>query len=188
MLSLLVQALGDRGHQTTIYQHAITEMERILGGDGRPVATSNLELGDSLDDFSAEAKLRAGRPSGLVFAKNRVGMLAKNRIGKNSMETGKKRLGFDGRAYRKEVVANTDYRKFDETLRMVIDVTSDQQDALVAFLEAERTAERLVFGVHVAKSALMTCVVRERRGNHIHFVDGADGGYALAAKKLKTWL
>jgi hypothetical protein len=31
----------------------------------------------------------------------------------------------------------------------------------------------------------MTCLVFDRDGRQVHFVDGADGGYALAAKKMK---
>jgi hypothetical protein len=31
----------------------------------------------------------------------------------------------------------------------------------------------------------MTCLVFERDGRQVHFVDGADGGYTLAAKKMK---
>jgi hypothetical protein len=31
----------------------------------------------------------------------------------------------------------------------------------------------------------MTCLVFERGGRQVHFVDGADGGYALAAKDMK---
>jgi hypothetical protein len=31
----------------------------------------------------------------------------------------------------------------------------------------------------------MTCLVFERGGQQVHFVDGADGGYALAAKDMK---
>ena len=183
MLSVLVQALGSaREGLTEIYRQVIKNFERILEGDGRPVATSNLQLGDSMDDFASELKLRG--KGGVAGA----AMLAKNRIGQNSMDTGKKRLGFDGREYRQEVAANTDFRKFDETLRMVIDVSSAQKDALLAFLEMERGSGRLIYGVHSAKSALMTCVVRERKGNHVHFVDGASGGYALAAKQLKAML
>jgi hypothetical protein len=31
----------------------------------------------------------------------------------------------------------------------------------------------------------MTCLVFSRE-NHVHFIDGGDGGYALAAKELKS--
>jgi len=30
--------------------------------------------------------------------------------------------------------------------------------------------------------------VKSYKGNHIHFVDGSDGGYAMAAKGLKKQL
>ena len=41
---------------------------------------------------------------------------------------------------------------------------------------------------HTSETALMTCVIDGYDGNHVHFVDGADGGYALAAKQLKAQL
>ena len=35
----------------------------------------------------------------------------------------------------------------------------------------------------------MTCVVPSYKdGTHIHFIDGGDGGYAMAAKQLKAQL
>jgi hypothetical protein len=35
----------------------------------------------------------------------------------------------------------------------------------------------------------MTCYVHDvNDGNHIHFVDGGDGGYAMAARELKAQL
>lgn len=36
------------------------------------------------------------------------------------------------------------------------------------------------------QDSLMTCYVDDiNDGGHIHFIDGADGGYAMAAKQLK---
>ncbi|MDP7147450.1 MAG: DUF3095 family protein [Nitrospinaceae bacterium] len=37
----------------------------------------------------------------------------------------------------------------------------------------------------LSDSTLMTCMVFDRKERHLHFVDGASGGYALAAKQLK---
>jgi hypothetical protein len=45
-----------------------------------------------------------------------------------------------------------------------------------------------VYGLHISDRALMTCLVFERNGRQVHFVDGADGGYALAAKEMKQKL
>ena len=53
--------------------------------------------------------------------------------------------------YRKEMVSQTDFRKYDGMLRMVL----EQADVL----EQERAAGRLVYGFHRSSSALMTCLV-----------------------------
>jgi hypothetical protein len=45
-----------------------------------------------------------------------------------------------------------------------------------------------VYGLHTSKTALMTCLVFDRFGKQVHFVDGSNGGYTLAAKQLKTQL
>jgi len=50
-------------------------------------------------------------------------------------------------------------------------------------------AERgeIVYGLHRADSALMTCLVFSlEKAEHIHFVDGSDGGFTSAAKNLKA--
>jgi hypothetical protein len=34
----------------------------------------------------------------------------------------------------------------------------------------------------------MTCFLKDLRTRHVHFIDGSDGGYALAARELKEQL
>ena len=46
----------------------------------------------------------------------------------------------------------------------------------------------LFYGVHVSDRALTTCLMHEGTVREVHFVDAADGGYALAAKQLKRQL
>ncbi len=92
-------------------------------------------------------------------------------------------------AYREEVRTNTDFRKYDGLLRLVLDVSPAQADAIEAYLSAEHAGGRLVYGTHRADSALMTCLVSSlRQSQHIHFIDGADGGFALAARQFKQQL
>jgi Protein of unknown function (DUF3095) len=91
-------------------------------------------------------------------------------------------------AYRDELVENSDFRKFDGMLRMVMDGSEVQATALQAFLDVEHQAGRLAYGMHKSREALITCIVQSVNGNHMHFVDGSDGGYALAAKGLKQQL
>jgi len=99
---------------------------------------------------------------------------------------GKKVGDYDGATYIDELRANTDYRKYDDMLRMVLDVTETQANAIDAYLSQRFDAGDVVFGTHRAKSALMTCVVFSlKQGEHVHFVDGAEGGFAMAAVDLK---
>ena len=54
-------------------------------------------------------------------------------------------------------------------------------------LERARAAGIANFGLHRQSAALMTCVVpTAARSDHIHFIDGAAGGYALAARAMKA--
>jgi hypothetical protein len=71
---------------------------------------------------------------------------------------------------------------------MVMACTPDQRAALERYLADQHGAGRLAYGLHVTDRALVTCVVFERMGRQVHFVDGADGGYAEAARGLKRRL
>jgi len=90
--------------------------------------------------------------------------------------------------YIEKLVATSDFRKYDDTLRMVIAGTAAQRAKLTTYLEEEYRSGRLAYGVHVTDRALVTWVVFERMGRQVHFVDGADGGYAMAARALKQRL
>jgi len=68
---------------------------------------------------------------------------------------------------------------------MIVAGTTQNRHQLISWLEAQQDAGHLRFGHHVASHALITCVVFERMGHQIHFVDGARGGYALAARAMK---
>jgi hypothetical protein len=73
----------------------------------------------------------------------------------------------------------------DGSLRLVLSGTSAQRAALERYLAELRDAGRVAYGLHVARSALMTCLIEERQGAHFHFVDASGGGYAAAALALK---
>ena len=90
--------------------------------------------------------------------------------------------------YKETLVANTDFRKFDELLRMIISGTVVQRQRLREVLEQYRQQRKIVFGIHPAPNALITCIISDYGANHVHFMDGANGGYALAADELKQQL
>ncbi|MFK7938761.1 MAG: DUF3095 domain-containing protein [Roseovarius sp.] len=93
---------------------------------------------------------------------------------------------YNGATYRGELKANTDYRKYDGALRMVLDVSPQQASQIEDFLEHEYQAGRVMYGTWKADQAMMTCLLFSlSESKHVHFIDGADGGYAMAASDLK---
>ena len=191
MMSLLVQALpgGTLGDRSTRYRGILGEINGILGKDaGHPIAAEKMIMRGLFSDFSVEARVKSGSTSGERFKAMWSLAQSKSLIGKALMLFKKEAGGFDGGAYLSEFVRNCDYRKFDETLRMVVDVSSAQVASLGLALQAARQRGEIAYGVHLSSKALVTCHVRSYTGDHVHFIDGDAGGYALAAKQMKAQL
>ena len=94
---------------------------------------------------------------------------------------------FDPKEYIEAQIMNTDYRKLDDTLRMILDCTVEQGTAIRNCLESYRVSGKIFFGIHESNTAIMTCLVfSSTSGEHVHFMDGGDGGYAIAARELKA--
>ena len=71
---------------------------------------------------------------------------------------------FDWASYQHELVANTDFRKFDGALRFVLSGSAEQRAALEGYLSELADRGLVRFGVHVARGALMTCLIDQRHG------------------------
>ncbi len=88
--------------------------------------------------------------------------------------------------YMKQLVANSDFRKFDDALRMIIDCTPELAEEIERRLAVAARAGTVRYGLHRQNAAMMTCFAPfPTHADHMHFVDGASGGYALAAAALK---
>jgi Protein of unknown function (DUF3095) len=84
-------------------------------------------------------------------------------------------------------VENSDFRKYDDALRMVLDCTPDLERALSTRLAAAASAGIARYGLYQQDAAMMTCFTPSAvRSDHVHFIDGARGGYASAATALKA--
>lgn len=86
------------------------------------------------------------------------------------------------------VAACSDVCKFDGTLRMVFCGTPQQRLQLLAYLRGKEHSGALCYGLHVSDAAIVTCLMENMHGEQVHFVDGAQGGYAVAARRFKTCL
>jgi hypothetical protein len=97
--------------------------------------------------------------------------------------------GFVPKTYVRQVVENSDFRKYDDGLRMVLDCTPELERTLSERLAAAASAGTTRYGLHRQDAAMMTCFTPSAlRSDHVHFIDGARGGYAAAATALKAAL
>jgi hypothetical protein len=88
--------------------------------------------------------------------------------------------------YTQELIENSDFRKFDDSLRMVLDCTPELAAEIENYLKTEVAKGVVRYGAHRQDAAIMTCFTPSPLNpNHVHFIDGAQGGYALAATALK---
>jgi hypothetical protein len=103
------------------------------------------------------------------------------------MRFGIKVGNFVPKNYVQQVVENSDFRKYDDGLRMIIDCTTELERALTELLAKAASQKIVRYGLHRQDAAMMTCFTPSvMRSDHVHFIDGARGGYASAATALKA--
>ena len=150
---------------------------------GRPVPPGGPPLGWPPAGLDYEA--RAGRQGSLL--KRRVVVLAHTLFAYLIMRFGISVGGFVPKIYVQQVVENSDFRKYDDGLRMILDCTPELETALTQRLAAAASSGIARYGLHRQDAAMMTCFTPSAlRSDHVHFIDGARGGYASAATALKA--
>lgn len=133
-----------------------------------------------------EAEARAQSPPGKRFA-TRLGVIVAVVLTVILHRLNLTLGSFNARRYSREVTRNSDFRKFDDGLKMTIDVNAADMARIEARLEQATAAGICRYGLHRQTSALITCIVPSlQQRDHMHFVDGAEGGYAAAALVLKA--
>jgi hypothetical protein len=150
---------------------------------GRPVPAEGPPLKWPPQGIEYEA--RAARGGSLV--KRRAVVLALTLWAYAVMRLGIKVGNFVPKNYVRQVVENSDFRKYDDGLRMILDCTEELADVLAKRLAAAAASGIVRYGLHRQDAAMMTCFTPSvMRADHVHFIDGARGGYASAATALKA--
>ncbi|NBJ13730.1 DUF3095 domain-containing protein [Microvirga arsenatis] len=186
ILSLII--LPAPGTSPEAFNLLVSEVLSLAEGPeaGRPLPDKGPPLASPFKGFGIEAK--TVRTSGLrlwPLVRLAAGRLAAFLI----FRTGRPYGGFDPAQYSHQLVENTDFRKFDDGLRMTLDCTPALADRLQALLQEAERRGIARSGLHRQDAALMTCFVPSpTRADHIHFVDGAMGGYAMAAQAMRPAL
>lgn len=181
--ALIVPARGaDPAAFRALIEDIIALVERTPDA-GRPVPPGGPPL--RWPPASIDFEARAARGGSLLLRRARV--LARTLASYLIMRLGISVGGFVPKTYVQQLVENSDFRKFDDGLRMVLDCTPELERALTQRL-AEAAAHGVArYGLHRQDAAMMTCFTPSAlRSDHVHFIDGARGGYASAATALKA--
>ena len=185
-LILSVLVVPARGAEPAAFRKVIEDIIVLVERSpdaGRPVPPGGPPLKWPPAGVDFEARAQRGGP----LFKRRAGVLTYTLFAYLIMRFGIKVGGFVPKTYVQQVVENSDFRKYDDGLRMILDCTPDLERALTQRL-AEAAASRVArYGLHRQDAAMMTCFTPSAlRSDHVHFIDGARGGYASAATALKA--
>lgn len=150
---------------------------------GRPVPADGPPLRWPPQGLEYEARAARGRS----LLKRRTVVLAFTLWAFVVMRFGIKVGNFVPKNYVRQVVENSDFRKYDDGLRMILDCTPELERALTQLLAHAASGKIVRYGLHRQDAAMMTCFAPSvMRSDHVHFIDGARGGYASAATALKA--
>lgn len=185
-LILSVLVVPANGADPAAFRRAIEEIIDLVEGSpdaGRPVPAGGPEIRFPPSGVDYEA--RAARGGSML--RRRSVVLAVALWAYVVMRFGIKVGNFVPKTYMQQVVENSDFRKYDDGLRMILDCTPELERELTQRLAAAASNGIVRYGLHRQDAAMMTCFTPSvMRSDHVHFIDGARGGYASAATALKA--
>jgi hypothetical protein len=185
ILSIIARpaAGGRAGAFRALVEDLLALIEASPGG-ARPLPDGGPPLGWPSPGLDLEAAL--GRPRWRARWLHRLVLLARSAAATAVLRFRIPVGRFQPARYLDELVANSDYRKYDDGLRMTIDCAESLAEAIERKLADAAARGLLDYGLHRQTAAIVTCIAPAPvRQDHIHFVDGAAGGYAAAAAGMK---
>lgn len=179
VVSLLIIA-SEGANQAAAFKKVIDLLDKIYGDTEKrkPITTSKLKLKGTMKKIGREMRVRMGsyKPLYLIrtwFTTLLGSLYFRTKLGKN---------------YLNQLVDMSDTLVIDGRINTVISGTTTQRQELELALNDLEREGYIRYGLFVSKESVMSCYVRGMDENHIHFVDGSDGGYTKAASVLKKKL
>lgn len=185
ILSLLIvpRSSDDPSGFRRVIEDVIALVERSPDA-ARPVPAGGPHI--SWPPQGMELEVRAGRGA-RSSARFRLWVMIRTLFAYVLMRFGISCAGFVPQTYLKELVENSDFRKYDDGLRMILDCTPELERELAERLAKAASDGVVRYGLHRQDAAMITCFTPSAlRSDHVHFIDGARGGYASAATALKA--
>jgi hypothetical protein len=186
-VAVIISVAAPSGESLVLYSEVIAKIDEIYGAAHicRPVREDGLRITLAPSALENERKVRTWARGvrtrlGYAFVQRLQVVLGRIffRFGTHTSET-------DWSVYKRDMVSNTDFRKFDGCLRLVLAGNATQRELLDEYLGILSRDGRVTYGIHVSTAAVVTCLVKHYQSAHVHFVDASGGGYASAARAMK---
>ncbi|CAN5571441.1 DUF3095 domain-containing protein [soil metagenome] len=176
VVSLLVIA-REGVKQTLAFKKVMDSVDAIYGElqTRIPISVAKLKLKATLAKIGLEMRVRIGGFRLFYMLLNWV----KTSMGYFYFKTKK------GKVYLHELVDMSDTLIIDGRINTVITGTTTQRELLENALSKIESDGEILYGLHISKESVMSCYVPYLDNRHIHFVDGAEGGYTKAAGIIK---
>jgi hypothetical protein len=176
VVSLLVIAKHAE-NQAPVFKKVFESIDSIYGdpANRKPITAARLKLKATLAKISLEmhARMNGFRPVYLMSN------WLKTLLGHLYFKTKK------GKIYLDDLVDMSDTLVLDGKINTVISGTPQQRKMLIDALDKLENEGEILYGLYVSNESVMSCYVRSMNEGHIHFVDGAEGGYTKAANVIK---
>ena len=180
VVSLLISTLNE-SKQASIFQNILEITDEIYGplNKRNPISVPKLKLNFSYRKIRTELKAGNHKFKFISFLKIwMTGLIGKYVYLPNSK----------GQKYLKALTQLSDILVIDGRINMVISGSEKQRQMLTQYLDDLEKNDHIIYGIYVSEKSIMSCYVRNRKAEHIHFVDGGSSGYTRAAMVLKEKL
>ncbi len=179
VITLIVIA-KDEDQQAPLFSKVIALLDEIYGEQEKrqPISVNKLIFRTSFNNLRREMMTRLGNIKILELLKT----WAVNMYGYIYFRTEK------GQRYLRRMVEMSDTLVIDGKINTVITGTEKQRLLLQEALNKLESEGKILYALYVSKESVMSCYVRDLVDDHIHFVDGGEGGYTKAAGILKKKL
>ena len=168
-------------HQGRLYKKVLDKIDEIYGPEQsrKPLSLERMQLKATFGKVNTEMLTKLGRFNLVYLIRNWLLTL----LGKYSLRYNKQ-----GKRYLRELIEMSDTLVMDGRINTVISGTAEQRQELIRYLNQMEKAGEIVYGLHISDESVVSCYVRDRQDQHIHFVDGSGSGYTKAAGVLKRKL
>lgn len=173
----------DPAKQVSVYHDVLQKIDEIYGDIEKrnPLSLDRLKLLLSFDKIRKEMMLKFGKWKIYYFLTSSL----KTFLGRFFFKYNWKVKNLQGQDYLVQLISNADTLTVDGRINTIISGKMDKRIRFLGYLSEQEKKGNLIFGHHISRESVMTCYIENRNSKHIHFVDGADGGYTEASKEFK---